>query len=580
MNLSFSDPTVFIHTDFLVKRENVQEQLPLDPSIKLVILQCGDAYYPLPREVFQAARERNLPLEGLCTQPAAVIKRDTIWTAIGKPVNDAPYLLVDDGSELIGYICINELFVQLKEAHRQLMAYFDAVLETTDSTICLINQETKTLVWTKGAERLYSIKQKDILGEKMTRFFPENRLDILRILHTGEQYYHKQHQPRDDLLVLINSNPVRLDGKVIGAVSCEQDVTHQAQLTRQLNHAEEKIEHLQKRVSQMDQSLNPFHWIKGSSRAIQRTIDKVKQIGNANVRVLLLGESGVGKELFARAIHEMRFGSEAPFIPINCGAIPAALFESELFGYEKGAFSGAAPQGGKGKFDLAAGGTLFLDEVGELSVELQVKLLRVLQEGSYYSVGGTRLKTADCAIVAATNRDLKARVQAGDFREDLYYRLNTISITIPPLRERVDDIIELSHDFLFEFSEKYRRPCTRIPKEIMMALVAYRWPGNIRELRNAIERLVIFSSDGTLNQEDLPVTVRSADQLKGTRNLLETDSETAFTVPTLEQAMRDCQKKTICQALDYANANKNQAAAILGVSRTTLYNKMHQLGLS
>lgn len=222
-----------------------------------------------------------------------------------------------------------------------------------------------------------------------------------------------------------------------------------------------------------------------------------------------------------------------------------------------------------------------MDEIAELPLEMQVKLLRVLQEGTFYSVGGTKLKTVSCSIIAATNKNLKELVSQGKFREDLYYRLNIITITIPPLRERIEDTIELSHQFLYEFAEKYNRSCQGIPKEIMMALIDYHWPGNVRELRNVIERLIVFSKNGHLNVGDLPAALQESERNpKKTNTLLQKMTDQAQPAVSLDDAIRECQQKTIKQALEQTNENKNKAAELLGISRTTLYNKMHQLGIS
>lgn len=569
-----------LHTDFVVTNEKQWNMLSFDDSINLVVVQKPLQLIALSAGSYAIVNKYHIPLDEMTINNAAFIHSDDSWDVIEKKSGQYDYLVVKD-KVVTGYIKSNELIPRILQAYIYLKAYDDTILETTDSTISVIDQQMNTVVWTSGAERLYSIKKEDILGKPMTDFFPESRLDNLRTLNTGKGFYHKEHQPREDLLVLINSNPVVVNGEIIGAVSCEKDVTYQAHLNQKLNNAKETIQHLQQRVSLMDHSADPFRFIKGSSRAIQNTMDKVRQIGATQAKVLLLGESGVGKELFAKAIHEMRTSGSAPFVPINCGAIPAALFESELFGYEKGAFSGANPHGNKGKFELVNGGTLFLDEIAELPLEMQVKLLRVLQEGTFYSVGGTKLKTVSCSIIAATNKNLKELVSQGKFREDLYYRLNIITVTIPPLRERIEDTIELSHQFLYEFAEKYNRPCQGIPKEIMMALIDYHWPGNVRELRNVIERLIVFSKNGHLNVGDLPAALQESERNpKKTNTLLQKMTDQAQPAVSLDDAIRECQQKTIKQALEQTNENKNKAAELLGISRTTLYNKMHQLGIS
>ncbi|QAA21468.1 sigma-54 interaction domain-containing protein [Sporolactobacillus terrae] len=569
-----------LHTSFVMLSEAQWKTYALEHAFDLIFVQKSLQLIACSPQCHAFANKYRIPLEALPARSAGLVQLDDSWDTIGKKANQYDYLLVVKAKKPIGYIKTGELIPIILEAYTYLKAYNDTILETTDSTISVIDEQMKTVVWTSGAERLYSIKKEEILGKPMTDFFSESRLDNLRIIHSGKRFYHKQHQPREDLFVLINSNPVRVHDRIIGAVSCESDVTHQVHLNQQLNSANEMIQQLQKKVSRLKPSADPFYPIQGSSPSIRRTIDRVKQIGTTQARVLFLGESGVGKELFAKALHDLRTSNQAPFIAINCGAIPPSLFESELFGYEKGAFSGASALGKKGTLELARGGTLFLDEIGELPLDMQVKLLRVLQEGTFYAVGGTRLKYADCFIIAATNKDLRERVKQGKFREDLYYRLNIVSILIPPLRDRIEDVVELSHQILYEFAKKYNRDVKEIPKEIMLALVNHRWPGNIRELRNVIENLVVFSKDGKLNFTDLPVNLQAGEHEERTVGHRTFPSQEMQTFSSLNDTLKACEAKTIQQVLEQTHENKNKTAQILGISRATLYNKMHKLGIS
>ncbi|RYM05024.1 PAS domain-containing protein [Sporolactobacillus sp. THM7-7] len=568
-----------IHTNFIVIKEDQWNEFSLNQSENLIFVQQSMQFFVFSSQSYAAAKKYQIPLREIPASHAAFVHMDAFWSTIGEKASQYHYLVVVRDKLPIGYIKTNELVSYILQAYTYLRAYNDAILKTTDSSISVVDEHLNTVVWTNGAERLFSIKKEDILGKPMTDFFPESHLDNIRTIKTGKGVYHKQHQPRDDLFVLLNSNPVKVNGKIVGVVSSEKDVTYQVQLNQRLHSANKTIKHLQEKVSLMDQSADPFHRIKGSSRAIRKTIDKVRQMGSIQARVLFQGESGVGKELFAKALHDMRALKNAPFIAINCGAIPNSLFESELFGYEKGAFSGASAYGKKGKFELAKGGTLFLDEIGELPLEMQVKLLRVLQEGTFYSVGGTKLKQADCFIITATNKDLGSLVKQGKFREDLFYRLNIVTITIPPLRDRIEDVIELSHQFIYEFSKKYDRGVKEIPKEIMMELVHYPWPGNIRELRNTIERLVIFSKDGRLNPADLPFNLQDKEKKRMMSHPLPA-VQSQQELRSLEEAIKACEEKVIKETLERTNKNKNKAAEILGISRATLYNKMNKLGIS
>jgi DNA-binding NtrC family response regulator len=308
--------------------------------------------------------------------------------------------------------------------------------------------------------------------------------------------------------------------------------------------------------------------IVAQSDKMQAVLGLVERVAPTNSTVLLGGESGVGKDLIARAIHEHSQRASGPFIKINSTAIPETLLESELFGYEKGAFSGAAISK-PGKFEMADKGTMFLDEIGDVPASTQVKLLRVLQDREFERLGGTKTHKVDVRLVAATNRDLRAALEEGTFREDLYYRLNVVAIDIPPLRDRKEDIPALADFFLERYAKESSRPVTSITPAAMKKLMDYHWPGNVRELQNIIERGVTLSSGTTLDAADIyiddPATSRPI-------------SNTPHVLPpgmTLEQ----WEDETIREALRRANGNKSQAARALGLSRNALRYRLSKLGV-
>ncbi|UFJ43343.1 sigma 54-interacting transcriptional regulator [Brevibacillus humidisoli] len=501
-----------------------------------------------------------------------VARHDQPWSELIPLFAESPYILMEDAvGTLLGYLAQSDALQAVFCSYEYLQAYFETILDTTDASVTVIDEHGRVVVWTEGAEQIFSLKAADVIGKPITQFFPVEMLQTLKTLRTGESVHRRQHQPREDLFVLINTKPIRLHERIVGSVASETDVTSQVRLNQELYNATKKVHHLQQEVAKLSPSPDPFHQIKGTSLAIRQIKEMLKKVGSTHVTVLILGESGVGKEVFAKATHDIREAAGAPFVAINCGAITPTLFESELFGYEKGAFSGADQKGKKGMIELARGGTLFLDEVGEMPLDMQVKLLRVLQEKKYFPVGGTRQIEADFRVIAATNKDLAELVKEGKFREDLFYRLNVVTIKIPPLRERIEDIIELSHFFLYEFSVRYNRPVQGISQNVMQALLQYDWPGNIRELRNTIERLVVFATDGIIKEEDLPFS-------------LQTKQRTPYTsirddLVSLEQELNQYEKRVIQHALDQEHGNKLAAAKRLGISRATLYNKMNKLGI-
>ncbi len=309
----------------------------------------------------------------------------------------------------------------------------------------------------------------------------------------------------------------------------------------------------------------------GQSPALRATLDVIRQAAPSSATVLLLGESGTGKELFARALHEHSPRASGPFVPINCAAIPETILESELFGYERGAFTGAV-QRKEGRIERAHGGTLFLDEVGELTPAVQVKLLRFLQEGEFERLGGTGMLKIDCRVVAATNQDLSARVRQGKFREDLFYRLNVIEITLPPLRDRVEDVPLLADHFVARYAAKNGKSIHGLTRAALQGLESYPWPGNVRELEHAIERAVVLSRGAEIDAEDFPESVRSGGAARAAGLAGAVEGRT-LTVP-LGTTMEDIELRVIRETLRQTKGDKNLAAQLLGIAARTIYRKL------
>ncbi len=304
----------------------------------------------------------------------------------------------------------------------------------------------------------------------------------------------------------------------------------------------------------------------GQTPVMQELYKVIQQVAPSRATVLIQGESGSGKELVANAIHGLSPRARGPFIAVHCAALPPTLLESELFGHEKGAFTGAVERR-RGRFELAEGGTLFLDEISEIDPSTQVKLLRVLEERKYERVGGQETLDADIRLITATNRDLRQLAQSGKFRQDLFFRLNVVTITAPPLRERVNDIPLLARRFMGEFARENNKPIDDITAEALNALMAYAWPGNVRELRNAIERMIVMAHGAKLTVHDLPAIIR--EQTQGAPSI---DIKT-------NASIRDANRQMIVAALDSNHGNRTKAARQLGISRRTLHRKLNEFGL-
>jgi transcriptional regulator with PAS, ATPase and Fis domain len=427
------------------------------------------------------------------------------------------------------------------------------------------------LGWSDKAQQLYKIKRQEIVGRDVKDFFSSLVVtsQLRQALSGAAAVRDKYHQPMQGAHVMINAAPVLSNGKVLGAVASEREITQTMRLANELARSHSQVQDLKSEISKINRPSDAFSRIYGQSAALQTVLDMAKRIANTDVSILLRGESGTGKELFAEAIHKAGSRGQGPFVVINCGAIPATLFESELFGYLPGSFTGADKKGRKGKFDEANNGTIFLDEIGELSPDMQVKLLRVLQSQRFTRVGGGEPVNVDIRLISATHRDLEGMIGEGSFREDLYYRLNVVSLEIPPLRERREDISQLAYLFVQEFCTRQGLALKHIAPEVINYLVGYSWPGNIRELRNMAERMVVLSESGQIQAEHLPPTLRH-----------QREEQAATLTGGLGSLTGKVERRTIERALDKTQGDRSKAARLLGISRSTLYYKMkkHEIG--
>lgn len=344
--------------------------------------------------------------------------------------------------------------------------------------------------------------------------------------------------------------------------------------------AEEKINALKYETEYLKEELSGIHnfgEIMGKSEPLLRVMKDIKQVAPTDTTVLITGETGTGKELMARAIHAESNRSSKPLIKVNCAAIPANLIESEFFGHEKGAFTGATTRR-DGRFRLADGGTIFLDEIGELPLELQSKLLRVLQEGEFEPVGSSKTVKVDVRILAATNRDLNKEIENGTFREDLFYRLNVFPVHVPPLRERGEDVIRLAEEFIGTYSKKIGRSIAPLSEAMKRRLLSYNWPGNVRELQNVIERAVITSDNGLLNLDSSLPEITSGIRFSETSG----DENNDISRVRTAVEMRELEKQNILLALEQTGwkiAGRDGAAALLGIPPTTLSSRMKSLNI-
>lgn len=362
--------------------------------------------------------------------------------------------------------------------------------------------------------------------------------------------------------------PVNKDGRRVGAALRVEDISEIKKAIQERDEALLNLEQMEKRLNQEEDSNNLFPQIIGDSNEIQNVKKLAFKASKTNSNVLILGESGTGKSLLAEAIHMNSNRSKKPFIHVNCGSIPSNLLESELFGYEKGAFTGAKDDGKLGMFELANGGTIFLDEIGEIPLQLQVKLLQVLQDKSFYKIGGKKKITVDVRIIAATNKNLEEEMINGRFREDLYYRINVFPIWIPPLRDRKQDIYSLVQTMLPSICKRIGCKNKRISGEALNILTKYNWPGNIRELENILERAVNIADGNTILSRYLAIKEKIC-----------MNDDNNSEIKPLSDIVKEAEKLAIEQALHKCKGNKKLAMKILGISKTTLYEKIKKYNI-
>ncbi|MBM3137904.1 MAG: PAS domain-containing protein [Chloroflexi bacterium] len=453
---------------------------------------------------------------------------------------------------------ISQKYDVVKEINKEL----DAIIESLDDGIVVADRNGFILKANHAYQQMTGITAEEFVGKHVRELVKQGYIG-----RSVTEMVVERNSPvtivdiRNNKELLLTGNPVYNDkGELVRVVTAIRDVTQLNSLKEQLAETEEiknryylELEHLR--------SQQPFRKIITNNPEMRQKLDLAFHVAHVDSTVLILGESGVGKELIAQLIHRASKRSKGPFIKINCGAIPTNLLESEFFGYEPGAFTGALKEGKPGLFELAQGGTLFLDEIGEIPLDLQVKILRTLQDKVITRVGGKTNISLDVRIVAATNRDLKKMMQENTFREDLFYRLNVVPMVLPPLRNRKEDILPLINDFLAKFKLQYGYQ-KWIHPDVMERLLNYDWPGNIRELENTIERLVVTSRGECILPENLagvPAAVKPGKQSNA----------------TLKSALEYNEKLIISDAYIKLKSTR-KAAAVLGISQSSLVKKLNK----
>lgn len=439
------------------------------------------------------------------------------------------------------------------------------VMEATNDAIVYVNSEGYIEMLSKPYADFLGVDKEKTIGKHVSKVIENTRMDI--VIKTGKSEIAQVQEIKGKKMIATRI-PVFVNQKVVGAVGkvLFRDVDELNSLYMEINKIEKELNLYKDEFKKANKAKYALDSIISESKSMEDLKKLTRRVAKTNSNVLILGESGTGKELFAHAIHNNSRRIDAPFIKVNCGAIPNELLESELFGYEEGAFTGAKKGGKIGKFKAADGGTIFLDEIGDLPMNMQVKLLRVLQDKEIEKIGSNVSEKIDVRVIAATNKDLEKMVSEGMFRLDLYYRLNVVSIKIPPLRNRKDDIPILARHLVDKISKVENIKVDKISDSTLEYLKKYDWPGNVRELENILERAINFLDEETIiKPECLPTKITGAMRKKE--------------IKSLKSILDDVEKQAIIDSLIISNGNKTIAANILEISRTSLYEKLSKYGI-
>jgi PAS domain S-box-containing protein len=413
------------------------------------------------------------------------------------------FLPVIEGEILVGVLILARSMDEFGELgklyqdYREMSIDLKAIFDSSYDVIYVSDSKGNTLRVSSACEKLWGKKQSDLIGKNVRELETEGiyKPSITRLVLEAEQKVSTIQTTKTGKRLMVVGTPIKDEnGKVLRVVNASRDITEVSQLQAEINEMKRLINGYKHELMELRKENETQKQIIFNSREMENLLDLAQRVAQVDSTVLILGESGVGKEVIASHIHRTGQRDHKPYIKINCGAIPENLLESELFGYDKGSFTGANREGKMGLFESANEGTLFLDEIGEMSLQLQIKLLRVLQEQEVTRVGGSKPIKVNVRIIAATNKDLKKEIKKGTFREDLYYRLNVVPLNIPPLRSRREDILPLVVHFMEYFNKKYLKNKTFSPA-LLEILKQYDWPGNVRELQNIVERLIVISDE-------------------------------------------------------------------------------------
>lgn len=513
-----------------------------------------------PIKKYIKAQVETLPINTPYEKIELIVKNSQVGTGV----------IIDDQDQVVGILTKTDMVMSLLQTSQELKTVktlkrtLETALDHAYDGIVMTDEKKNIQMVSPPLLELFNLQLEAVLYHPVAKVLPELQLDNVYQSETAEV---SEFLEINGIKYIVHRIPIQENGRIIGAIGkvVFRQLNEVSELFKKLQKAENKASFYHQQFQKSESARFTWDHLLTVDPYMEKLKKSAAKAAKGRSTILIRGESGTGKELFAQAIHNSSARNTGKFIVVNCAAIPEDLLESEFFGYDEGAFTGARQKGKLGKFDLANGGTLFLDEVGDMSLSLQAKLLRVLQEREFYRVGGTVRIQVDVRIIAATNRNLEEMVQEGLFREDLYYRLNVISLNVPPLRDRLYDTDHLIGRFMIELNQILGTSITGIEDRARGAMLDYAWPGNVRELRNVMERAMTFAENGKIRLEDLP------DYLVKQVSVV----EPSLNVSLVENAELEAIKKALVQV----QGNKVKAARLLGISRSGLYEKIKKYKL-
>ncbi len=495
--------------------------------------------------------------------------------------------IVDDDEKLVGIISKNDilnLFLEGKINTSSNLLSIQSLLsinneiplikafESLHEGVVIVDRDTKVIFANDAYMRIIGVHPHHVLNKKLSDIEPKAK--IINVLKTGIPVFESKIKIESvGVTIIANINPIIINNTIVGAISSFFDITEIIDSANELERIQIMNRYLENELEKEITLPESFQAIIGRSKELKTAMEIAARVAMTDANILILGESGTGKELIAKAVHDSSKRKDNPFVKINCSAIPENLIESELFGYEEGAFTGARKRGKKGKIELSNKGTLFLDEIGDMPIFMQPKLLRFLQEKQYEKVGGEITREVDVRIIAATNKDPENLIREGSFRKDLYYRINTFTINLPPLRERKVDVMDLIDYYISYYNQQYEKK-TVCSNRCLDIFLEYDWPGNVRELKNVIEHSVVLCDSDKITEENIPDYFNKLIHNKPkTFNLPENN------IKKMKEMISKMEKDSIIQALNLSDFNKTKAMDLLGISRRAFYNKLKKYGI-